>query len=529
MALPSEAQQEMSFANPRGRLVSAILLTMLLLSAPAEAKEAVLGPDAAKPIKEWTARLKGLPLKGTRIEEGSVRVSVGKACELRLSHPDVTTCTPSEEIGNARACWLGKGCPSSSLRSASLRAAGALDLPWRNAGSGADSERKALLELRDEVQRFLVRGDYASARNRLKGLIDRKDIRPIDWLSLAPLLAWAGESEAAWRVVSAPQLSSLGPGRLAALRALLLIGPESSRSVAEALMTPDDACAMTAFAWSFLALRRYATAGDLAASIRAKDPTCFDAYAIEVEAWTILRRLPEQKLAAEAALKRFKGDERLEPIEEAYFVDHGQADVVQARLEARIASGDAEAGVLKRLLSFYIAVEGRVERLKRFRAKADANSADVLANFFAGVLLHYEKGFEASTRYLSSVIGKVSDEPRLFIYLAMNAYNLGDITSAERFISRAETLDLEDPDVPYCISEIYRDSDRKRAVLALDRYWEMTRYTSDIKSVKQQRVWRMREALKRCLAQNTPVPCPGPWEHTFDSVAKGMYPDAPNP
>jgi hypothetical protein len=167
--------------------------------------------------------------------------------------------------------------------------------------------------------------------------------------------------------------------------------------------------------------------------------------------------------------------------------------------------------------------------LRRFRDRADADPKDVLANFFAGVLLHYEKGFQASSRYLSSVIGKVSDEPRLYIYLAMNAFNLGDRATAERYISRAETLDLEDPDVPYCIAEIFRDSDRRRAVDALDRYWEMTRYTSDIKSVKQQRVWGMREALKKCLDEGTPVPCPGPWEHTYDSVALGLYPDAPAP
>ncbi len=525
----------MSDPRLRGLLPSALLVTLALVvglaswAPPAQGKGAVLGPDAAKPIKAWIAGLQGLTLRGTRIEEGSVRISLGARCELRISHPEATRCTPARTLGNARACWVGEGCPKVAKREAALKAAGELQLPWRHANMGVDSERQALLSLRDDVQRFLVRGDYQSARQRLKGLIDRKDIRAIDWLSLAPLLAWAGEAEAAWRVVTDPELKSLGPGRIAALRALLLIGPESSRSVAEALMTPDDACAMTAFAWSFLALRRYESAGKLASSIRALDSDCFDAYAIEVEAWTILRRLTEQKVAAEAALERFEGDERLGPIEEAYLVDHGKADVVQARLEARIASGDAEAGVLKRLLSFYIAVEGRVERLKRFREKADAERSDVLANFFAGVLLHYEKGFEASTRYLTSVIGKVSDEPRLFIYLAMNAYNLGDIAAAERYISKAETLDLEDPDVPYCISEIYRDSDRKRAVMALDRYWEMTKYTSDIKSVKQQRVWRMREALKRCLAEDTPVPCPGPWEHTFDSVAKGMYPDAPQP
>ena len=495
----------------------------------AHAKGPVLGPDAAPAVRAWTSALKGVTPGGTKIAGGSVVISLAADCELTLSHPSAPGCSDATAVGGASACWVGAGCPKARARQRSLDAAGDIKLPWRTSGPGASADRQALLELRTQIQHYLVRGDHEAARATLRGLTGRRDVRPIDWLSLAPMLAWAGEGKAAWELASGEALSSLGPARLATLRSLLLIGPESSRGVAEALMTPDDACDMTSFAWSFLALRQYETAGGLAASIRGLAPDCFDAYAIEAEAWTILRRLPEQKAVSLAALARFKGDPRLRPIEEAYLVDHGQRDVVQKRLEARIAQGDAEAGTLKRLLLFYIRVEGRVERLRRFRDQADKDPSDVLANFFAGVLLHYEKGFEASSGYLKSVIGKVSDEPRLFIYLAMNAFNLGDRQTAERFISRAETLDLEDPDVPYCIAEIFRDSDRKRAVNALDRYWEMTRYTSDIKSVKQQRVWGMREALRKCLREETPVPCPGPWEHTYDSVALGLYPDAPAP
>jgi len=380
-------------------------------------------------------------------------------------------------------------------------------------------DRDRLLELRKAVQQHLIRQDRAAAREALRGLADRPDVRAIDWLSLAPVLAWAGEGKAAWEVASSDALASLGPARVAALRTLLLIGPQASGAVAAALMSPQDACAMAAFSATFLALRAYEAAGDLGAAIRQVAPGCFEAYAAEAEAWTILRRLDRQAAVSVAALERFAGDPRLIPIEEAYFVDHGKAHVVRARLEAAVASGEAEAGALKRLLGFYILVEGRVERLARFRKKADGAPSDVLANFFAGVLLHYERDFEASSRYLSRVIGKVSDEPRLFIYLAMNAFNLGDRASAEDTIRRAEALDLEDPDVAYCVCEIFRDTDRPRAVRAIDRYWEMTRFTSDVGSVKQQRVWGMMQALKRCVAEDTPAPCPGPWEHTFDSVA----------
>jgi len=86
-------------------------------------------------------------------------------------------------------------------------------------------DRDRLLELRKAVQQHLIRQDRAAAREALRGLADRPDVRAIDWLSLAPVLAWAGEGKAAWEVASSDALASLGPARVAALRTLLLIGP----------------------------------------------------------------------------------------------------------------------------------------------------------------------------------------------------------------------------------------------------------------------------------------------------------------
>lgn len=509
------------------------ILALLLGLAPTASAVTgpVLGPDAAAPVQAWTAKLKGLRPTATAIQRDHIQVRLGSDCLLVLHHAGPSPqgeaapksalgpCPDAVVVGDAVACWAGDGCPAQSRRSRALNAAGPLALPWRGADGAASPDRARLLDLREVVQQHLLRQDRDAARKVLAGLDARSDVRPIDWLSLAPILAWAGEPRVAWEVASGERLASLGLARVAALRALLLLGPHASGAVAAALMRPDDACTMAAFSATFLSLRAYEAAGDLGAAIRGVAPDCFEAYATEAEAWTILRRLDRQKVVSEAALARFAGQPRLIPIEEAYFVDHGKAHVVRERLEKAVTDGEAEAGALKRLLGFYIQVEGRVERLGRFRVKADADPTDVLANFFTGVLLHYERDYEASSRYLSRVVGKVSDEPRLFIYLAMNAFNLGDRAGAEATIARAEALDLEDPDVAYCVGEIFRDTDRPRAVRAIDRYWEMTRFTSDVKSIKQQRVWQMRLALQRCVDADTPAPCPGPWEHTFDSVA----------
>ncbi|MEC9072797.1 MAG: hypothetical protein VX938_10475, partial [Myxococcota bacterium] len=136
-----------------------------------------------------------------------------------------------------------------------------------------------------------------------------------------------------------------------------------------------------------------------------------------------------------------------------------------------------------------------------------------------GVLLHYERQFERSQSYLNRLKTVFPEEARLHIYLAMNAFNLGEREAAEGHISRAEQLDSRDPDVPYCIAEIYRDSDRGRAIEALKSYWSQTTYTSNPTSEKQRRVWSMKTAIERCFKNNTPPPCPGPWEHYFNQVA----------
>jgi tetratricopeptide (TPR) repeat protein len=276
---------------------------------------------------------------------------------------------------------------------------------------------------------------------------------------------------------------------------------------------------------AFVTVRAPQAAGRLAAAARAKDESCFEAYAVEAEAWTRLRDWERQKVVSEAALARFQGHPDLAQIEEPYLVAHGKAGVVLKRLEdelsAALAAGrEPEPGLLKELIAFYIEVEGRKERLAGLLAKADADPRDAVSAFFAGVLLHYDKEFERSRRYLEPLLARFPKEPRLYIYLAMDAFNLGDAPGAERFIAEAAKLDLRDPDVPYCMAEIFRDTDRKRALDAIETYLHMTEFTADARSTKQRRVLDMREAIRKCLDEKTPPPCPGRFEHEFDSVRK---------
>jgi len=141
-----------------------------------------------------------------------------------------------------------------------------------------------------------------------------------------------------------------------------------------------------------------------------------------------------------------------------------------------------------------------------------------VASFFAGVLAHYAKDFEGSNKLLERAKLSFEDEPRLHIYFAMNYFNLGDQKATEASITRAESLEVQDPDVFYCQGEIFRDTDRERALHALRVYWHQTRWNTDANSSKQRRVWGLIEALERCIAEGSEGRCDGPWEHTFASA-----------
>ena len=59
-----------------------------------------------------------------------------------------------------------------------------------------------------------------------------------------------------------------------------------------------------------------------------------------------------------------------------------------------------------------------------------------------GVLLHYGNDFEESTRWLQPLMGRLEGEPRLFVYIAMNAFNLGDKPTARRLLDEGAQLDV---------------------------------------------------------------------------------------
>jgi tetratricopeptide (TPR) repeat protein len=125
-----------------------------------------------------------------------------------------------------------------------------------------------------------------------------------------------------------------------------------------------------------------------------------------------------------------------------------------------------------------IVVRGLVEA-------ADASPDDPLQSYLAGVASHYSAHYSAATpdakralyrdaiRLIERTRPTFDFEPRVFIYLAVSHYRLGEQAQAEALIEQAVALDAEDPDAYYCRAEIFHRVDPKRALGDLDRYLTM--------------------------------------------------------
>jgi len=153
--------------------------------------------------------------------------------------------------------------------------------------------------------------------------------------------------------------------------------------------------------------------------------------------------------------------------------------------------------------------EAHKRRLESLRAK---NPADLVSQFLRGVLHHYENEFTASDTLLIPLQKRLSQEQRLDIYLAMNAFNLGKVDEALERLNRAAKEEMPDPDIFYCRAEILRDTKRKQAIEDLKRYLGTSERSLVANQTKQTRVKALLSALEECLVKQTKR-CTAEWEH----------------
>lgn len=123
------------------------------------------------------------------------------------------------------------------------------------------------------------------------------------------------------------------------------------------------------------------------------------------------------------------------------------------------------------------------EQADRLAAEADAAPADPLAQYVAGIANHYyaysgtkdldekREFYRRTIRLLERALPAYDFATRVYIYLAVSYFRLGDQAGAMRSIDRAIELGrVKDPDVFYCRAEILRHHDPAQAILDLRTY-----------------------------------------------------------
>ena len=173
---------------------------------------------------------------------------------------------------------------------------------------------------------------------------------------------------------------------------------------------------------------------------------------------------------------------------------------------------DEDNQYLGQLLALYLTSSTVEQWVDHWREVLTWNPDHVTGRFLLGACLHYLDEFEASNVHLEKLVGVIDHEPRIYVYQAMNHFNLGDRDKARAFLEQGIALKKVDPDVYYCRAEITRDTERDLAISDLERYLTLTARSQYENPKKRRRVEVMRDALVRCKAEGTPV-CEAPWEH----------------
>lgn len=180
-------------------------------------------------------------------------------------------------------------------------------------------------------------------------------------------------------------------------------------------------------------------------------------------------------------------------------------------------------------------------QVERLLDEAKARPDDDIAQFVAGVAVHYRGHVRGATReaksadysraltLLEPLRDRLQQSPRLWIYLAVSYHRTGRAKQAEDAIARAVAGDSgTDADVFYCRAEVYHQREPARAVQDIDRYIEMMRENRARGAwsapEKERKVGAMRDKMARVAAGVEAAPAPD--DHgLFDPVRVAIRDD----
>ncbi len=367
----------------------------------------------------------------------------------------------------------------------------------------------------DQIEQMLRRGDEDEARRAVRGVLDRIDHgeHAPSWarVSLAALLMRLGQVQAGKRLAR----TALGSDVDMWARAVLGTLP-SPPEVVDGLKSPCDA----RFVARILAsLGRLDQAIALQRHVAAVAPECK-----EVTQSLIRQLLRNGDTAAARSILGEPAGEKLGnsgrallEVEILKAEDHIRA---AARLLERVLRDHPDAirswaGHLVALYSWGGMTRQDVSRWKSLLGKRDDHG---ISAFLLGVAEHYRGQYRASLAHLDPLAHDETwrEVPRLYVYRAMDLFNLGEDARALALLDEAAKLPQVDPDVYYCRAEVLRDRDRRQALEDFRHYLALSNRPEETHLEAQRRkLARVAAAMRRlqwCVQHEVEV-CEGPFEH----------------
>lgn len=201
-------------------------------------------------------------------------------------------------------------------------------------------------------------------------------------------------------------------------------------------------------------------------------------------------------------------------------------------------------GVLGMIVANLAPTKPNAAEVAEYVAAAEAAPDDLLRQYVAGVAAHYSSHYIAKTveekrrlyetciRFLDKTRPTLDFEPRVFIYLAVSHYRLGNQVEAEALIDKAVAIAEHDPDAYYCRAEIFHRTEVERSLADLEMYLVMTRKFAKAggwaADEKIQRVETMRDYLKRVQAgEDTLTEIFDPLASDSPGTVAPLVPEAP--
>lgn len=167
----------------------------------------------------------------------------------------------------------------------------------------------------------------------------------------------------------------------------------------------------------------------------------------------------------------------------------------------------------------------------RYVKEANSDHKNSIRQFEVGVMLHYARRYKESLPFLIRASKIWPADPRILLYTAMNYYRSGQQEKAEVAIEHAvENASQRDPDLYYCRSVIFRNSDLAKALKNLERYRALSA-RGDVPPQKKKMVDDFIQAMKDELnrraegAESRPFADP---EEDFFGEPPGSPGHAPN-